>query len=142
MFTEREQHSRFEIAMEQYALTIGVEAKSTLEIASTSVLPAAIRYQTELATNVAALRAVGIEGDTATLDEVSTLIGDLRAGIASLRTALAHEGDEGVEAEATHAGTALLPAMEAIRAAADALEGLVADDLWPLPTYEEMLFIL
>lgn len=142
VFSEREQHSRYEIAMEQYALTIGVEARSTLEIASTSVLPAAIRYQTELATNLAALKAVGIEGDTSTLTEVSTSIDALRAGITSLKSALAHEGADDVVSEATHAGKDLLPAMEAIRVAADALEGLVADDLWPLPTYEEMLFIL
>jgi glutamine synthetase len=142
VFTEREQHSRFEIAMEQYSLTINVEAKSTLEIASTSVLPAALRYQTELATNLAALKAVGIDGDTSTLLEVSSSIDALRAGIATLKEALAHDGADDVEAEATHAGTSLLPAMEAIRSAADTLEGLVADDLWPLPTYEEMLFIL
>jgi glutamine synthetase len=45
-------------------------------------------------------------------------------------------------AEAEHARDALLPAMTAVRAAADVLEGIVADDLWPLPTYQEMLFIL
>lgn len=55
---------------------------------------------------------------------------------------MAHEGPDDVESEATHAGKDLLPAMEAVRTAADALEHLVADDLWPLPTYEEMLFIL
>ena len=45
-------------------------------------------------------------------------------------------------AEAEHARDALLPAMTAVRAAADKLEGIVADDLWPLPTYQEMLYIL
>ena len=44
--------------------------------------------------------------------------------------------------EAGHARDGLLPAMDAVRSAADALEGVVADDLWPLPTYQEMLFLL
>ncbi|WP_426572065.1 glutamine synthetase III [Aquihabitans sp. McL0605] len=142
VFTEREMHSRYEIAMEQYALSISVEAKSMAEIATTSILPAATRYQTELATNVASLVAVGVEADTSTLDEVSALIADLRTGIASLKAALGADVGGSVEDEATHAGKDLLPAMVAVRTAADALEHLVADDLWPLPTYEEMLFIL
>ena len=90
---------------------------------------------------MASLRAIGVETDTADLDAVSSLVTDLRAGIASLKGALAHEG-ETTEEEATHAGTELLPAMATVRTAADALEALVADDLWPLPTYPEMLFIL
>ena len=64
MFNERELHSRDEVRYETYALTVGVEAKLTLEIGSTVILPAAIRYQTELASNVATLKAAGIEPDT------------------------------------------------------------------------------
>jgi glutamine synthetase len=106
------------------------------------ILPAALRYQTELATNLASLKAVGAELDSVTLDEVSAAIKALRAGISTLRTQLAHDGATTTEAEARHAGKELLPAMSSVRAAADELEGLVADDLWPLPTYQEMLFIL
>jgi len=141
VFSHREVHSRYEIALEQYLLSIGVEARTTLEMANTVILPAALRYQTELATNVSSLTALGIEADTSTLTEVSASIADLRAGIAGLRTALAHGGGT-VEEEATHAGTELLPAMDVVRTAADTLETLVADDLWPLATYQEMLFIL
>ena len=135
-------HSRYEIAMEQYGLSIGVEARSTLEMATTMVLPAAIRYQTELATNLASLKALDLEVDTSDLDGVSASIAALRTGIATLKGALAHDGDDSVEAEAAHAGKELLPAMTLVRDAADALEAIVADDLWPLPTYQEMLFIL
>ena len=63
VFSHREMHSRYEIGLEQYALSIGVEARLTLEMGTTTVLPAAIRYQTELATNVGALKAVGVEAD-------------------------------------------------------------------------------
>ncbi len=142
VFNHREMHSRYEIALEQYILAIDVEANLTLEMGSTSILPAAVRYQTELATNVAALKAVGVEADTSTLTEVSGLIADLRAGIASLRSEIDHDDVESTEKHAEHAQKGLLPAMEAVRTASDALEALVADDLWPLATYQEMLFIL
>ena len=68
VFSHREVHSRYEIALEQYLLSIGVEARTTLEMANTVILPAALRYQTELATNVSALTALGIEADSSTLD--------------------------------------------------------------------------
>ena len=120
-----------------------VEALSTLEIGQTSVLPAGVRYQTELATNVTALKAAGVAADMDLLEEVTAVIGDLRAGIGQLRLAIeaAHSADDAL-AEATHAQSALLPAMATVRAAADRLESTVADDLWPLPTYQEMLYIL
>jgi glutamine synthetase len=67
---------------------------------------------------------------------------ELRAALTALRSALAeHAGSTSME-EARHAQDALLPAMAAVRAAADALEHIVADDLWPLPTYQEMLYVL
>ena len=63
VFSDREMHSRYEIRLEQYVLTIGVEAKLTMEIGTTIILPAALRYQTELAQNVAALKAAGVEAE-------------------------------------------------------------------------------
>jgi glutamine synthetase len=142
VFSPREMHSRYDVQLEQYALSIGVEARLTLEIGNTVILPAALRYQTELATNIAALKAIGAEVDTSTLDEVSAPLKALRAGIARLRDELGKHEHETPEAEARHAGEGLLPAMALVRAAADELEALTADDLWPLPTYQEMLFIL
>jgi glutamine synthetase len=142
VFNHREMHSRYEIGLEQYALTIGVEARLTLELGSTLILPAAVRYQTELALNLSALKAAGVEADTSALTEVTTPLADLRAALSELKTALSAQGGETALAEAEHARDALLPAMAAVRAAADQLEGIVADDLWPLPTYQEMLFIL
>jgi glutamine synthetase len=142
VFSEREMHSRYEVGLEQYILTVGVEANLTLEIGTTTVLPAAIRYQTELASNVAALRSAGVEADVSTLQAVSGPIGELRAGLAALAGAIRHEHDEDPLVTATSIRDTVLPAMLAVRDAADTLEGLVADDLWPLPTYQEMLYIL
>ena len=142
VFTEREMHSRYDIGLEQYALSIGVEARLTLEMANTVIMPVALRYQTELATNVASLTAAGVTADTATLEEVSAGVAALRAAIVTLRSQLSHGGPATAQQEGDHAATMLLPAMIDARTAADVLEGLVADDLWPLPTYQEMLFIL
>ena len=142
VFNHREMHSRYEIALEQYILSIHVEAALTLEIANTIILPAALRYQTELAQNIVSLSAIGQEVDSATLDEVSGTLKALRTGIADAaigdRPRRSRHGREASRA----CQKGLLPAMAAVRAAADTLETLVADDLWPLPTYQEMLFIL
>jgi glutamine synthetase len=142
VFSERELHSRYEVRLEQYALTVAVEAKLAVEIGSTIILPAAIRYQTELAQNVAALKAAGIEPSTGLLEAVTGPINELETGLSTLKAALADHSAESALDEAKHAQEQLLPAMETIRTAADALEGVVADDLWPLPTYQEMLYIL
>jgi glutamine synthetase len=142
VFNHREMHSRYEIGLEQYALTVGVEARLTLEMGSTLVLPAAVRHQTELAVNLGALKSAGIEADAAPLTELTAQVTALRASLAELRGALESDAGETALAEAEHACEKLLPAMAAVRTAADALEGVVADDLWPLPTYQEMLYIL
>ena len=142
VFSEREMHSRYEVGCEQYLLSIAVEAATTLEMGTTTILPAAVRYQTELAANVTALKAAGLEPDLADLTSLSATIGELRAGLAALGAALAHDHDEDPLVAATFARDEVLPAMAAVRAAADALEGVVADDLWALPTYQEMLHIL
>jgi len=141
VFNSRELHSREEVRYEMYALTVNVEAKLTLEVGSTVILPAAVRYQTELAQNVATLKAAGMEPDLTLLQTVSAPIADLTAALAALKAGMdAHGGDSAAE-EAAHAQS-LLALMDDVRWAADTLENLVADDLWPLPTYQEMLYIL
>ena len=135
-------HSRYDVALEQYALSVGVEARSTLEVGATVILPAAMRFQTELAQNVHSLKKIGYDADTSTLDSVSGAISALQAGIAGLAAALDADGPDDVLEEAAHVRDTLLPAISAVRSAADELETVVADDLWPLATYQEMLFIL
>lgn len=142
IFSERELNSRLEIALEQYVMSIGVEARLTLEMGSTMVLPAAVRYQTELAQNVAALKAAGVDADTSTLEPISSTLSGLRAALGALGSTLGSGHGHDLTSEALFARDALLPAIAEVRAAADSLEGVVADDLWPLPTYQEMLHIL
>lgn len=141
VFNARELESRVEVRYEMYALTVAVEAKLTLEVGSTVILPAAIRYQTELAQNVATLKAAGVEPDMTMLAAVSAPISEMTGALTALKTAVAEHGGDSAAEEAAHAQS-LLPLMDAVRAAADSLEGVVADDLWPLPTYQEMLYIL
>ncbi|PUA79201.1 glutamine synthetase III [Nocardioides currus] len=142
VFNEAELESRFEVGVEQYVMTLVVEANLTAEIAQTTVLPAAVRFQTELAENVGALKAAGVEADTADLLAVSALVADLRAGLAGLKGAVAGAHELAGIDEATYLRDSVIPAMDAVRAAVDALEEVVADDLWSLPTYQEMLYIL
>ena len=91
---------------------------------------------------MAALKAAGVEADTSLLEAVSLPVADLRQRLVALAEVISHDHPEdGMEA-ATYCRDTVLPAMAAVRSAADVLEGLVADDLWSLPTYQEMLYIL
>ncbi len=142
VFNHREMHSRYEVGLEQYALSIGVEARLAVEIGTTLILPAAVRHQTEIAQNFVALKAAGLEPDSAPLTEVSEPVTALRAALAALRAAIKEIPHDSPLEAATHAQEALMPAMADVRTAADLLETMVADDHWPLPTYQEMLYIL
>jgi glutamine synthetase len=141
VLTKRETLSRQEVYLEQYCMTVGVEARTTVEMARTIVLPAAIRYQGELAATGASLKAVGCEFDTAPLEKLTEMVGKLQQGIAALEEVMSHEVGESLLSHAKHCCDEVLPAMLDVRSSADALEGTIADDLWPLATYQEMLFI-
>ena len=130
-----------ETYLEQYCITVQVKGSLTVEIAKAMILPAAMRYQNELASTRANLRAVGVDGDTTLLEEVSSRVTSLQDGIAVLEASMAEDECDHLVEAAAHCCDSVLPAMGVVREAADELEGLVADDLWPLPTYQEMLFI-
>ena len=110
-------------------------------MARTLIFPAVIRYQNELASTCANLKLVGYEFDTDTLDKITDLVKGLQDSLAGLEKAMAHHGGGQPRTEARHFCEEVLPAMLEVRKYADELEGWVADDLWPLPTYQEMLFI-
>ena len=83
-----------------------------------------------------------MDASTLALETVSGPVSELTSAIGTLKKALSHHAGDTALAEAKYAQDELLPAMAAVRAAADTLESVVADDLWPLPTYQEMLYIL
>ena len=142
VLTPRELHGRYETYLEQYCKTVNVEAKLTAKMAKTSILPAALRYQRELAENANAVKTAGFSAETTVLKQVSDLVGKLQAGLTALDGATSHHGGDGALAEAKYFAASVLPAMLKVREAADSLEGVVEDDLWPLPTYQEILFII
>lgn len=136
-----ELHSRCEIYHEQYNQHIQTESELVVKIAKTVILPSAIRYQGELAGTAANLKAAGIKAGTPALKDITKMIGDLDKSLIALEKLMAKENFKSIEDEARYKTTKILPAMLAVREVADAMEGLVADDLWPLPSYQEMLFI-
>jgi glutamine synthetase len=141
VLSDREMHSRYDIYVERYCKDVNMEALTALSIAKTMILPAAVRCQTELAGNVAAMKGAGKNPKTTALDTVTDLCDQLEDKISKLEGALAHHGAKDLLAEAKHFAHDVLPAMKAVRDVADKLETVVPDDLWPLPTYREMLFI-
>jgi glutamine synthetase len=142
VLSEREVHSRYEIYMERYCKDVNTESLAALNMAKTMILPAAYRYQGELATIATAVKtATDGKADVSMLKTVTSLVSDLEKAIVELEKAIDHHSGGDIAAEAKHFQDEVLPAMLAVRAVADKLEGVVADDLWPLPTYREMLFI-
>ena len=140
VFSEAELKSREEIYFEQYCKTIATEANLVIRMARTIIFPAAMRYQGELAATCANLKAAGHDYKVVTLEDVTAKLRSMQAAVGELEKKLEHEAD-GTHAEAKHMCNAILPAMLKVREYADALEAVVADDLWALPSYQEMLFI-
>jgi len=141
VLSKREFHSRNEIYLEKYIKDVMIEARLAYEIAKTMILPAAVAYQKLLAETSGSLKALGKKHCTSVLDELCELVAEFQVRIGLLRAAIAHEGNGDVAAHAMHCRSQIVPAMDAVREIADALEGVVADEHWPLPTYQEMLFI-
>jgi glutamine synthetase len=141
VLSKREFASRNEIYAERYCKDVNTEGQLALTIARSQILPAAYRYQGELATTIAALKATGIVPHQSSLERVTSLVNQLEQTIDALEHALAHKAEGATLDHAKHYRDDVVPAMLAVRKVADQLEGLIADDLWPLPTYQEMLFI-
>ena len=141
VLSKRELGSRLEVYLEQYCMNINVEANLALEMGRTQIFPAAVRYQSELALSAASLRDLDIEVDTTTLDKVTALIKGLQDNLNELEALKDNVEGKTMLAEATFYCRTVLPKINDVREFADGLEGYVADDLWPLPTYQEMLFI-
>jgi len=140
VLSEAELKSREEIYLEQYCKTIKTEASLVVRMAKTIIFPAAMRYQGELAGACVNLKAIGHDFKMTTLEDVTAKLRGLQESVASLEKLLEHEGGA-THAEAKYLCGTVLPAMNEVRTWADALESVVADDLWSLPSYQEMLFI-
>jgi glutamine synthetase len=141
VLSEREMRSRYDIYMDRYCKDINTEGQAALQIAKTMILPAGYRYQGELVDTASKLKSIGQQVHMGTLDKLTKLVGDFETRIEALEKALGHHGGGDLRAEVTHFHDDVIPAMAALRETADQMEAILPDDLWPLPTYREMLFI-
>lgn len=144
VFTRAELESRAEIEYENYSKVINIEAKTMIDMASKQIIPAVIKYTTQLAGSLGAVKNACPEADvsvqTELLVETSALLSDMKVALASLENAL--EICSGLEsAEQAHAyHEKVVPAMDALRAPADRLEMIVDKELWPFPSYGDLIF--
>ena len=135
-----ELQSRYEVYAEQYILAIEVEAKLALRMARTQIQPAVQGSLGDLSGSLMEQKSLGLPIDTSLAEQISSLNKDLQDQIVVLEQAL-NNPPHGSAAHMKHCAEVLLPIMLKLRKAADSLELLVDDDRWPLPTYQEMLFI-
>ncbi len=149
VFTKRELESRGTIALENYEKHIAIEAQSCLDIARTMVLPAGLAMQQRVAESLRAAKAADASLDLAPqealLRSIAGTLATLLRGADALEQVMKQfdatgHGDAGF-ARAAFLRDHVVTAAAAVRAAADALEECVDDELWPLPKYREMLFI-
>ncbi len=133
VLSKRELDARYEVFTEQYAVNINIESETETAIARTMLLPAAVRYLNELQDS-------GLED---LVGEVEPLVKELHFALLKLEDANLDENqpDDSPQKWAVYIRDTVIPAMEDVRDVADRLEKLIADDLWPLPKYSEMLFI-
>jgi glutamine synthetase len=146
VLSEKELHARVEILFEIYAKLIGIEAKTALHMVKRQILPAVLKYAGKLASQVSAIKAAA--GKTACssamdlLTNVNNLSDRLAKAIVSLEKAYAQACKvENAEKQAAGMRDKVIPAMNALREIVDSLEQIVDADMWPLPTYAQMLFV-
>ncbi len=135
-----ELESRYEVYAEQYCLAIEVEARLALQMARTLVYPAAVRYLSELGGALQEQQAMGLHPNLAVRNQLGDLLNQLNNHCDALETGLA-EPPHGSEAHMRHCADQLMPLLLELRQAVDGLEAVVDDTLWPLPSYQEMLFM-
>ena len=144
VFTKAELDSRVEIEYETYAKEINIEAKAMIDIAGKQIIPAVIKYTTELATSAAAVKSVcdaDISVQTELLAEVSDLLSETKVALAKLEEVTEKGGtmEEGRD-QAVYYRDVVKTTMDALRAPVDKLEMLVDKDIWPMPSYGDLIF--
>ncbi len=139
----QEVEARYEIFIEQYFINLNIEAETTATITKTMLVPAVVRYLNELLAlnDRGSATGLSIDPTKALASEINDTLGELLVALDKLEKQNAELGGDTAEEKAKHLHYNVLPEMNAVRAVADKLESLVADDYWPLPTYREMLFV-
>ncbi len=143
VMSKRELESRREVAVDHYFKTINIEGEMTADMASTMVLPAAVRYLNDLLESAGRAKELGVDarGVVRTIETLNALVDELRERLDELVAQNAELGGDAIQSKAEHMRANIIPAMTAVRETVDRLEKIVPDDLWPLPTYRDMLFV-
>jgi glutamine synthetase len=142
ILNERELHARYEVFLENYNKTINIEGQLMVLMANRYIVPAALEYQKQIGQSVAAVKAGGgtsVQGKKL-LVTYTKLLDRLKVQVDALETLLEH-GNGSAEKHAKYMRDKIVPAMDKLREAGDAIELLTPHELWPLPTYREMLFV-
>lgn len=143
VLSESELRSREEVWIEQYFLQINIEAEMTESLARTMIMPAATRYLFTLIKTIEKGKKVGVstDGVKRVADHVAAYVDELQEALGELIDKNKDLGGSSVFEKASHMLTNVIPAMNKVRHATDRLERITAADLWPLPTYRDILFV-
>jgi glutamine synthetase len=143
VLSKTEVESRAHIFAEKYCKQVLIEAETMVSMATTQILPAAVRHQSELGEALSITGAAGVEDSELrkNLEEHVAVVARLRRAIGALEHAIAHHSGDDPFEHASYTRDQIVPAMTALREVADQIETRVAEDLWPLPSYREMLSI-
>jgi glutamine synthetase len=136
-----ELESRFEVYAEQYILSIEVEAKLMINMAKTIIYPTAVEYLSKLSSTISSLAGLGVDFEKETLTKIANLAKSIMESANELKEAMSQHDFATTEDHLNYCAYTLVPLMSKLRQNVDTLEGEVSDSLWPLPTYQEMLFI-
>jgi glutamine synthetase len=143
ILNEREMHARYEVFLENYNKTINVEGQLMMLMANRYILPAALEYQKRIGQSVTAVKQAG--GSTAQgkklLAQYAKLVDRFKVQADALAAALDHKSNGSSETHAKYMRDKIVPAMAKLRTIGDEIEVLTPHEIWPLPTYREMLFV-
>lgn len=145
VFTRKELESRVEIEYEAYSKAINIEAKAMIDIAGKSIIPAVIRYTTRLADSIIKLKTAMADiepyAQSSILIDVNEHLKSAKFALENLIKLMDSAGDiVGVDSHARYMREVIVPAMEELRKPIDELEMIVDKDLWPMPSYGDLLF--
>ena len=144
VLTKAELHARTDILLEGYSMSINIEARTMLDMGKKQILPAAVTYSGKLSDSINSISNAGsaVDAQKKMLDKVCDLVNSLYDNVESLEAVtnkVSNMGDIIKQAEKYH--EEVIPAMNKVRNDADELEKIVDAEIWPLPTYAEMLFL-
>ena len=145
VFTRKELESRVEIEYEAYSKAINIEAKAMIDIAGKSIIPAVIRYTTRLADSIIKLKTAMADiepyAQSSILIDVNEHLKSAKLALENLIKLMDDAGEVvGVDKHARYMREVIVPAMEELRKPVDELEMIVDKDLWPMPSYGDLLF--